>query len=83
MNVTLKLFASLSTFLPPNAERNTISLDIPDTATIGDLLSTRQVPRETCHLILVNGHYAPPATADETLLKDGDTVAVWPPIAGG
>ena len=83
MKVTLKLYASLSNFLPPEAERNAISFELPEKATIGDLLSKRQVPRESCHLILVNGHYAPPANADQTPLKEGDTVAVWPPIAGG
>jgi molybdopterin converting factor small subunit len=83
MRVTLKLFAYLGDFLPPDAERNAISLELPEAATIGDLLSKHQVPRGTCHLILVNGHYAPPARADQTHLKDGDTVAVWPPIAGG
>ena len=33
--------------------------------------------------ILVNGHFAPPATADEKVLTDGDVLAVWPPVAGG
>ena len=50
---------------------------------IGDVLAQHQVPRENCHLILVNGHFAPPATADEKVLTDGDVLAVWPPVAGG
>lgn len=83
MKVTLKLFASLGNFLPADAERNAISLELPETATIGDLLLQRHVPRETCHLILVNGHYTPPSSADQMSLKEGDIVAVWPPIAGG
>lgn len=83
MKVTLKLYASLGAFLPAGATRNAIQLDVPDGATIGTVLATHQVPRENCHLILVNGAFAPPATADGKTLHDGDTVAVWPPVAGG
>jgi molybdopterin converting factor small subunit len=83
MKVTLKLYASLGAFLPAGATRNAIQLDVPDGATIGAVLAAHQVPRENCHLILVNGTFAPPATADGKMLHDGDTVAVWPPVAGG
>lgn len=83
MKITLKLYASLGSFLPPGAERNAISLDMPAGTTVGDLLTRHQVPREACHLILINGNFAPPATADQTVLEDGDAVAVWPPVAGG
>lgn len=83
MKVTLKLYASLGAFLPPGAERNAIQIDMPEGATVGDLLARHQVPRQNCHLILVNGSFAPPAGADENVLAEGDTVAVWPPVAGG
>ena len=49
----------------------------------GGLLNAHNVPREACHLLLVNGVYSPPATADDIALKEGDTVAVWPAVAGG
>ncbi|MCH8238509.1 MAG: MoaD/ThiS family protein [Proteobacteria bacterium] len=83
MNITLKLFASLGTFLPPGAARNAIELDVKNGATIGDVLTQHCVPREICHLILVNGIFAPPAIADSKQLIEGDTLAVWPPVAGG
>jgi len=83
MRVTLKLYASLGAFLPPGAQRNAIDLDVPEGSSIGEVLAQHQVPRENCHLILVNGHFAPPATADEKVLAEGDTLAVWPPVAGG
>lgn len=83
MKVTLKLYASLGTFLPPGAERNAIEVDVPEGVSIGELLTRSQVPRENCHLILVNGAFAPPATSDDRVLSEGDTVAVWPPVAGG
>lgn len=83
MKVTLKLYASLGNFLPAGADRNAIVVDVPDGATVHQVLARHQVPMETCHLILVNGLYAPLASADSKRLADGDTLAVWPPIAGG
>lgn len=83
MKVTLKLYASLGAFLPPGAKRNAIDIELKEDATIGELLTAHQVPRETCHLILVNGTYTPPASASAHKLSEGDTVAVWPPVAGG
>ena len=83
MKITLKLYATLGTFLPPGAARNAIDLDVTDGATIGDVLALHSVPRETCHLILVNGIFSPPAKADAKKLADGDTLAVWPQVAGG
>ncbi len=83
MNITLKLYASLGAFLPPEAERNIINIDVKDGATIGEVLNHQQVPRDNCHLILVNGIFAPPATADTKILAEGDALAVWPPVAGG
>lgn len=83
MQVTLKLFATLSDYLPPHAVRNAIEVTAADGASVRDLLEAHQVPLPQCHLILVNGIYAAPARAGETHLKPGDTVSVWPPVAGG
>ena len=83
MNITLKLYASLGAFLPPGSARNAIDLDVANGATIGDVLLQQNVPRENCHLILVNGTFAPPASADAKQLNEGDSLAVWPPVAGG
>ncbi len=83
MNVRLKLYATLGQFLPPDAVRNEIPIEMPDGASVYDVLLKYNVPLETCHLILVNGVFAPPARSAQTHLCEGDTVAVWPPIAGG
>lgn len=83
MKVTLKLYASLGDFLPPSAERNAIDVDMPDGATVHEVLHKHHVPMETCHLILVNGIFTPLTSANAKRLEEGDTVAVWPPVAGG
>ena len=83
MQVTLKLFANLSNYLPSEAVDNQLVLDIKDGQTVRGLLVEQNVPPELCHLLLVNGVYSPPSKSDNIVLKAGDTVAVWPPVAGG
>lgn len=83
MQVTLKLYASLGVHLPPGAARNEAKVDVPDGTTIWGLLDAHNVPRAACHLVLVNGHFQAPAVRDSVVLKPGDAVAVWPPVAGG
>jgi sulfur carrier protein ThiS len=33
--------------------------------------------------VLVNGIFVPPSQRQAKALSDGDTLAVWPPVAGG
>jgi molybdopterin converting factor small subunit len=83
MMVTLKLYASLGAFLPQHAERNQAAVEIEEGATIRELLDRYNVPPQSCHLVLLNGIFQAPAVRTSTALKPGDTVAVWPPVAGG
>lgn len=83
MNVTLKLFANLSDFLPANAQQNAFVDDIAEGSSVRDLLIKHNVPLPRCHLILINGIYTAPAKAGEAKLRAGDVVSVWPPVAGG
>lgn len=83
MKVTLKLFASLGTYLPDGAQRNQADVEVSDGTTIRQLLDAHNVPPPACHLVLHNGLFQPPALRDAVRLKAGDAVAVWPPVAGG
>lgn len=83
MQVTLKLFATLSDYLPPGASKNTVPREVGDGVSVRELLASTGVPMEKCHLILVNGVYVAPAKAADKRLAAGDTVSVWPPVAGG
>ncbi len=83
MEVKLKLYASLGAYLPAHAERNEAAVDVGDGTTIKELLDRYNVPRESCHLVLLNGIFQAPAVRGAVKLKPGDHVAVWPPVAGG
>lgn len=83
MKISFKLFASLGEYLPTGAERNRIEVDVPDGVTPAAIASQFGVPESKVHLVLVNGIYVAPAERDTLVLKEGDAVAMWPPIAGG
>lgn len=83
MKVTLKLYASLGRHLPDGASRNEALIDVPEGASVLDVLDRHNVPREACHLVLLNGVFKAPAERGEAILADGDALAVWPPVAGG
>jgi sulfur carrier protein ThiS len=83
MQVTFKLYAQLGVHLPPGHDRNQIVIDVPEGTTIWDVIDAHNVPRGSCHLVLVNGHYHAPAARGTVQLQPGDALAIWPPIAGG
>jgi sulfur carrier protein ThiS len=41
------------------------------------------LPRELCHLVVVNGEFVPRDERSHRTLREGDALAIWPPIAGG
>ncbi len=83
MQITFKLFASLAPWLPDGAVQNAVPLELEEGTTIGEVLDSCRVPRKMCHLVLVNGLFVPPGARDARVLSDGDTLAAWPPVAGG
>lgn len=83
VNITVKLFASLGEYLPPEAKDNAIMIALPKDGTVGAAIDELKVPSERCHLVLLNGVFVPPGRRASAALADGDTVAIWPPVAGG
>jgi molybdopterin converting factor small subunit len=83
MKITLKLYATLSDLLPKGAVQNAAQVELPDDITLNGIIDRYQVPRELAHLVLINGVFACEADRDATTLKEGDVLAIWPPVAGG
>ncbi|MBI2313230.1 MAG: MoaD/ThiS family protein, partial [Betaproteobacteria bacterium] len=51
--------------------------------TVAEIADRFRLPRHLVHLVLVNGLYVNPPERLARTLKEGDTLAIWPPIAGG
>lgn len=83
MRVQLELYASLMKHLPPEAERHRVRVEVSQGTTAQGLLDRYGVPRENAHLVLRNGVFLHQEERDQTVLEEGDVVAVWPPVAGG
>jgi sulfur carrier protein ThiS len=84
MRITFKLYASLTQHLPADARRsNQVSVEVPDGVSIAQIIEPYGLPEKLVHLVLVNGVYVPPEQRLSLVPKDGDVLAIWPPIAGG
>jgi sulfur carrier protein ThiS len=85
MKITFKLFASLTDYLPADRERgsNMVDIEVPEGASIVEVVTPFQLPQKMVHLVLVNGVFVPPAERATRRLSEGDVLAIWPPIAGG
>ena len=80
--VTFKLYASLTDLLPAGAKDHQVAVEVAAHATIQQVIDRYQIPPKMQHLVLLNGVYIEPE-ARNAELADGDTLAVWPPVAGG
>jgi molybdopterin converting factor small subunit len=84
MNITLKLFASLTDYLPVQARyTNLVELEVEAGATVAQVVERFKLPAAMVHLVLINGRYVEPARRAGQSLAPGDVLAIWPPIAGG
>ena len=79
MKIELNLFASLAEYLPDKARGNPNFIELPEGTTIKQIIEQLRIPLDTPRIIFVNGAHAPL----EALLKDGDRLGMFPPLAGG
>ena len=88
MEITLKLFATLSDYLPREINGRTrvyneLPIEVAEGATVQTVIDQFHLPPGMVHLVLVNGIFVPRAARATHPLRSGDALAVWPPIAGG
>ena len=79
MKVEVCLFATLGRYLPPGALGDRAILEVPERTTVGEVMASLHIPDDLERLQVVNGHDAPPTQ----VLRDGDVIAAFPPLAGG
>jgi molybdopterin converting factor small subunit len=72
---TVKFFANLRIIAPPKKV-----ITLPLGSTVGTILDMFNVSEKMKLIILINGV---PHQKRETIVKNGDIVAIFPPLAGG
>ena len=79
MKIEVQLYATLSQYLPKGAQNRKAVMEFADGLTVGQVVEQLGIAREHPDMVLVNGVHA----QDNAPLKDGDVLAVFPPLAGG
>jgi molybdopterin converting factor small subunit len=80
MKIQLNLFASLTKFLPdPEGAGFSNLVEVGEGTTIETLLDRLKIPREQPKIIFLNGLHA----EGTAVLKEGDRLGIFPPLAGG
>lgn len=77
MRVELRFFAGLRAYLPDG--QSAFGADLAAGATVADVLRAYGIPEEVPRIVLVNGRHA----TLEQALAEGDTLSLFPPVAGG
>ncbi len=79
MKLEICLYASLASLLPEKTGSNSCVMEVADGISVEALLTQLNIPLHVPKIIFLNGIHAELSNT----LKDGDRLAVFPPIAGG
>ncbi len=84
MQINIEFYASLMKYLPPGNSRFRREVKVDDNITLSKLIQQYHISEQEAHLVLVNGHFVNCGEdRDSRQLSEGDTVSIWPPVAGG
>ncbi len=83
MQITLKLYASLMHLLPEGSSRHAINIEIDSDDSPYQVIDRFKIPRDLAHLVIVNGFFVCGDAREKHVFKEGDVLAIWPPVAGG
>ena len=79
MEIEVRLFATFTKFLPAHAEGQKVMMAFPEGTTIKDVVMQLGVPLNAIKLVFLNSK----AAKFEDLIRDGDRLGIFPPVAGG
>lgn len=74
IKITVKLFAILRDFGPEIEEKS-----VPDDSTVESVINSLNLPEDIPLLTIVNGVH----TGPKEMLREGDVLALFPPVGGG
>lgn len=84
MRIQIRLFANLRDRFPPET-RGRGELEVPDGASVQDVIDELEIPDKQSQMVLVDGQQVKRdrATRSRLSLREGQTVSIFPPVAGG
>jgi molybdopterin converting factor small subunit len=81
MKIYIKIYATLRQYLPRALEvTDPEGLDVEEDTTVTQVMERLQFPESLRVLALVNGVHT---KEDDTVLKDGDKLLIYPLMSGG
>ncbi len=79
MKVKVKLFATFQKYLPKGCGLEGTEIDVREGTTLKDLYAHFNLPEKTPKITLVDGKHR----KDDYVVQEGETISIFPPIAGG
>lgn len=79
ITIHVRIFATLRRHYPHLGIGEAMPVEMPDGATVGQLMNHLQLPLDHVKVVFVNGI----ARGQDHPLVDGDEVGVFPPVGGG
>jgi molybdopterin converting factor small subunit len=79
MQITLRVYATLCRHVPGAIAGVPLNIDLPDGATVADLIKKMRVPAREVKVTFINGRRQSP----DWVLCQGDEVGIFPPVGGG
>ena len=79
IKVEVRLYATLRKYNPQASTGDPLTLQMPEGARLADLLARVGVPEDEVKTAFVNNR----RRDEDYRLRDGDRVALFPPVAGG
>jgi sulfur-carrier protein len=79
MRVQVKLFATLRKYMPPGSAGDTLTVDVPEDATVADLVARLGIPVDHARMAVAAGEQLDLAAR----VPVGVEINLFPPLAGG
>ena len=79
MKITVRLYGTLGNHIPGFDPLKELPLEIPEGATVGDLIDRLAIPREKVGIVSVDGSLAKASRP----LAESNRVRIYRPLAGG
>jgi molybdopterin converting factor small subunit len=79
MRITAKLHGTLRKYLPAGSQGNAMVVEVPDEATVADVVECLSIPRDHARMFVSGDEHLEASSA----LHDGQELNIFPPLAGG